>query len=90
MPSISAITGVSPQRYFWRFSIAMHLGPRIPIAFVYKNYYRSMLRKLRHLQPERVEDFADNLITLILLLNCIEIFSLGGVTYISNKENYRK
>ncbi|KAH8421263.1 hypothetical protein KR009_007640 [Drosophila setifemur] len=84
IPSISAITGVSPQRYFWRFSIALHIGPRIPIAFVYKNYYRSQLRKL---DPARVPQ-TTMLITLILVLNCIEIAALGGVTYISNRENY--
>ncbi|BFG01437.1 post-GPI attachment to proteins factor 2-like [Drosophila madeirensis] len=84
IPSISAITGVSPQRYFWRFSIALHIGPRIPIAFVYKNYYRSQLKRL---SPELVPQ-ASWLISLILVLNCIEIASLGGVTYISNRENY--
>jgi len=86
IPSISAITGVSPQRYFWRFSIALHIGPRIPIAFVYKNYYRSQLRRI---SPAQVPQ-TSLLITLILVLNCIEIASLGGVTYISNRENYRR
>lgn len=86
IPSISAITGVSPQRYFWRFSIALHIGPRIPIAFVYKNYYRAQLSRLApSLMPK-----TSWLITLILVLNCIEIAALGGVTYISNRENYRK
>ncbi|XP_030379509.1 post-GPI attachment to proteins factor 2-like isoform X2 [Scaptodrosophila lebanonensis] len=84
IPSISAITGVSPQRYFWRFSIALHLGPRIPIAFVYKNYYRSQLANLAPALVSRT----NWLITLILVLNCVEIASLGGVTYISNRENY--
>ncbi|XP_017850057.1 post-GPI attachment to proteins factor 2-like [Drosophila busckii] len=84
VPSISAITGVSPQRYFWRFSIALHIGPRIPIAFVYKNYYRSQLARLAPALVPRTSC----LITLILLLNCIEIAALGGVTYISNRENY--
>ncbi|TDG39086.1 hypothetical protein AWZ03_014490, partial [Drosophila navojoa] len=84
IPSISAITGVSPQRYFWRFSIALHIGPRIPIAFVYKNYYRAQLTRLA---PSLVPK-TSWLITLILVLNCIEIAALGGVTYISNRENY--
>lgn len=86
VPSISAITGVSPQRYFWRFSIALHIGPRIPIAFVYKNYYRAQLA--RHAPSLAAK--TGWLINLILVLNCIEIASLGGVTYISNRENYRK
>lgn len=86
IPSISAITGVSPQRYFWRASIALHIGPRIPIAFVYKNYYRAQLARLA---PSLVPK-TSWLISLILVLNCIEIAALGGVTYISNRENYRK
>ncbi|XP_037938491.1 post-GPI attachment to proteins factor 2-like [Teleopsis dalmanni] len=87
VPSISAITGVSPQRYFWRLSIAFHLGPRLPIAFIYKNYYRSLLEQLERRAPHQVP-ITNLLITLILILNCIEIISLGGVTYISNRENY--
>ncbi|XP_023294034.2 post-GPI attachment to proteins factor 2-like [Lucilia cuprina] len=87
VPSISAITGVSPQRYFWRFSIALHLGPRLPIAFIYKNYYRIMLAKLQKERPEKVGN-SMYVVYLILVLNCIEIASLGGVTYISNRENY--
>ncbi|XP_049311605.1 post-GPI attachment to proteins factor 2-like [Bactrocera dorsalis] len=87
VPSISAITGVSPQRYFWRLSIALHIGPRLPIAFVYKNFYRSMLANLQQRRPHLVPK-ADLMITLILILNLIEISSLGGVTYISNRENY--
>lgn len=46
IPSISAITGVSPQRYLWRVSIALHIGPRFIIAFVYKNYYRVLINEL--------------------------------------------
>ncbi|EDW65635.2 post-GPI attachment to proteins factor 2-like [Drosophila virilis] len=84
VPSISAITGVSPQRYFWRASIALHIGPRIPIAFVYKNYYRAQLARLA---PSLVPK-TSWLISFILVLNCIEIAALGGVTYISNRENY--
>uniref|UniRef100_A0A1I8Q8Q1 CWH43-like N-terminal domain-containing protein n=1 Tax=Stomoxys calcitrans TaxID=35570 RepID=A0A1I8Q8Q1_STOCA len=87
VPSISAITGVSPQRYFWRFSIALHLGPRLPIAFIYKNYYNSMLAKLKKQRPEKVGNM-ETVVTIITILNCIEIASLGGVTYISNRENY--
>ncbi|XP_067641543.1 post-GPI attachment to proteins factor 2-like [Eurosta solidaginis] len=87
VPSISAITGVSPQRYFWRLSIALHIGPRLPIAFVYKNFYRSMVVNLQQRRPHLVPK-ADLMITVILVLNIIEISSLGGVTYISNRENY--
>uniref|UniRef100_A0A182W4J5 CWH43-like N-terminal domain-containing protein n=1 Tax=Anopheles minimus TaxID=112268 RepID=A0A182W4J5_9DIPT len=57
IPSISAITGVSPQRYLWRVSIALHIGPRFIIAFVYRNWYRAMVAGLNdpavssYLQP---------------------------------------
>lgn len=85
IPSISAITGVSPQRYFWRISIALHIGPRLPIAVVYRNYYRSLISKLN--SPESIKK-AEVLARLVFWLNAIEITSLGGVTYISNRENY--
>ncbi|XP_076260332.1 post-GPI attachment to proteins factor 2-like isoform X2 [Rhynchophorus ferrugineus] len=29
VPSISAVTGISPQKYIWRISIALHIGPRL-------------------------------------------------------------
>ncbi|KAL5277117.1 hypothetical protein ACFFRR_002385 [Megaselia abdita] len=86
IPSISAITGVSPQRYFWRISIALHIGPRIPITFMYRNYYRSLLAKL-NVTPKKFKT-TTFLINFVCLLNTIEIAALGGVTYISNKENY--
>lgn len=88
IPSISAITGVSPQRYFWRISIALHIGPRFPITFMYRNYYRSLLHKL-DVTPQKFKK-TNFLINLVCILNIIEIAALGGVTYISNRENYRK
>ncbi|KXJ74223.1 hypothetical protein RP20_CCG014131 [Aedes albopictus] len=87
IPSISAITGVSPQRYLWRISIALHIGPRIIIAFVYKNYYRALIRELSDLV--RIKK-ATNLLRIVHGLNIVEISALCCVTYVSNKENYRK
>lgn len=45
IPSISAITGVSPQRYLWRISVAFHIGPRIIIAAVSKSYHINRINK---------------------------------------------
>ncbi|XP_062550905.1 post-GPI attachment to proteins factor 2-like [Armigeres subalbatus] len=85
IPSISAITGVSPQRYLWRISIALHVGPRIIIAFVYKNYYRTVIRELNDLS--RIKK-ATSLLRIVHTLNIVEISALCCVTYVSNKENY--
>ncbi|XP_039453443.1 post-GPI attachment to proteins factor 2-like [Culex pipiens pallens] len=85
IPSISAITGVSPQRYLWRISIALHIGPRFVIAFVYKNYYRALINEL--LDPLSIKK-ASRLLKIVYCLNMVEICALLGVTYISNKENY--
>lgn len=49
-----------------------------------------MLEKMQtKMQTERLANI-NSMITMILTLNCIEIASLGGVTYISNRENYRE
>ncbi|XP_052900943.1 post-GPI attachment to proteins factor 2-like [Anopheles moucheti] len=85
IPSISAITGVSPQRYLWRVSIALHIGPRFIIAFVYRNWYRAMVAGLN--DPARMSK-ACRMINIVYWLNLVEISALCGVTYISNKENY--
>ncbi|XP_015114515.1 post-GPI attachment to proteins factor 2-like [Diachasma alloeum] len=85
LPSISAITGVSPQRYLWRVSIALHIGPRLVIAIVYHSFYRKILTALEHL-PTKV--LGCRLLNLCFWLNIAEIASLCGVTYISNRENY--
>ncbi|XP_037921043.1 post-GPI attachment to proteins factor 2-like isoform X2 [Hermetia illucens] len=85
IPSISAITGVSPQRYFWRICIALHIGPRFPIAAVYRNYYRTLMVNVKTMKDINLGNF---LINLVFWLNIIEISSLCGVTYISNRENY--
>lgn len=87
IPSISAITGISPQRYLWRICIALHIGPRFAIAVVYRNYYRAQLCELT---DKKLLTKGGCLIQLVYWLNLIEISSLCGVTYVSNRENYRK
>lgn len=84
IPSISAITGVSPQRYLWRICIAFHIGPRVIIASVYHTYYRYLLSQ----EHSDVDGKGARLLTLCYWLNIVEIAALCGVTYISNRENY--
>ena len=51
VPSISAITGVSPQRYIWRICIAFHLGPRLLIGCLYYRYHQE---RTSHITEEKV------------------------------------
>lgn len=83
IPSISAITGVTPQTYMWRIAVAFHVGPRMVIAQVYYNYFISQISRATDEPTSYV------LINLCYWLNLIEIASICGVTYISNRENYR-
>lgn len=85
IPSISAITGISPNIYFWRISIALHVGPRFIIAICYKSYYEHMLS---HVKNQVVHSKGTWYMNLAFWLHIVEITSLCGVTYISNRENY--
>ncbi|EFN61661.1 Post-GPI attachment to proteins factor 2-like [Camponotus floridanus] len=85
LPSISAITGVSPQRYLWRISIALHIGPRLIIASVYHSYYYNILKNIEDV-PLKI--MGSRLLNLCYWLNIAEVAALCGVTYISNRENY--
>lgn len=87
IPSISAITGISPNIYFWRISIALHVGPRFIIAICYKSYYEHMLC---HVKNPTVHSKGTLYMKLAFWLHLVEITSLCGVTYISNRENYGK
>ncbi|KAG8230100.1 hypothetical protein J437_LFUL007644 [Ladona fulva] len=84
IPSISSITGVSPQRYLWRICIAFHIGPRLIIASVYYTYYLSLLPAVIKSQHASYK----KLMIICYWLNILEIASLCGVTYVSNRENY--
>lgn len=89
IPSISAITGISPQRYFWRISIALHIGPRFLIAACYRNHYTNLLREqiVTH-STNPHHRTANFLVQLVFALHVIEVSALCGVTYVSNRENY--
>ncbi|KPJ00979.1 PREDICTED: post-GPI attachment to proteins factor 2-like [Papilio xuthus] len=85
VPSISAITGISPQRYVWRICIAYHLGPRLLIGSLYYNYHKE---RTSHITEEKVRNQATKLGDACYWLNLLELFALTGVTYVSNRENY--
>lgn len=88
IPSISSITGISPQRYLWRIVIALHISPRLVIAYVHKNYLKHHV--LSKLTDQNQLATATKLANIVHWLNLIEVCSLAGVTYVSNKENYRE
>jgi hypothetical protein len=84
IPSISAITGISPQRYLWRISVAFHIGPRFIIAAVHRSYHLNLINT-----SSKDQEKARWWLNFAFWLNVTEIGSLCGVTYISNRENYR-
>ncbi|XP_071050856.1 post-GPI attachment to proteins factor 2-like [Onthophagus taurus] len=85
IPSISAITGVSPQRYLWRLSVALHITPRYVIATAYKRYLHGLISSLATLETKkRIHRW----LSIAHVLNIVEVSALAGVTYISNIENY--
>ncbi|XP_017784592.1 PREDICTED: post-GPI attachment to proteins factor 2-like [Nicrophorus vespilloides] len=85
VPSISAITGVSPQRYLWRASVAVHLGPRYIIAAAYRAY---QVNCINDKASAKLQKQARLWLDAAFWLNVVEVTALGGVTYISNVENY--
>lgn len=86
LPSISAVTGVSPQRYLWRVAVALHISPRLLVAWVARAYYQGLAAQV----PAARRPAYLTLVTAAFYLNITELITLCGVTYISNKENYRE
>ncbi|XP_071526368.1 post-GPI attachment to proteins factor 2-like [Panulirus ornatus] len=84
LPSISAVTGVSPQRYLWRVAVALHISPRLLVAWVARAYYTALAA---HVPVVRRPAYL-TLVDAAFYLNLTELATLCGVTYISNKENY--
>lgn len=85
-PSVSAITGISPQRYIWRIGVALHTGPRLLLASLYPRYF---YRRAQQVEPHQRGLFL-RLVRANYMLHLAEAFSLVGVTYVSNRENYRR
>ncbi|XP_062591949.1 post-GPI attachment to proteins factor 2-like [Saccostrea cucullata] len=84
VPSISAVTGITPGAYFWRICIGLHATPRFAVGFMHYNYYIARISYVdREFRP-----LFKKLLSLNFWLYTIENSCLVGVTYISNKENY--
>ncbi|XP_023224991.1 post-GPI attachment to proteins factor 2-like isoform X1 [Centruroides sculpturatus] len=83
-PSVSAITGVSPQRYIWRICVALHCAPRLLLASVYHKHF---VHRVTNVDPGQRAKY-DKIVKWNYWFNILEIMSLVGVTYISNRENY--
>ncbi|KAH9508248.1 hypothetical protein Btru_050600 [Bulinus truncatus] len=84
IPSISAVTGVTPQAYIWRTCIALHSTPRFAVSLITYNYYVS---QARHIEPHRLGKYMF-LIKVNFWLNFVENSCLTLVAYITNRENY--
>ncbi|GFR98719.1 post-GPI attachment to proteins factor 2-like [Elysia marginata] len=86
IPSISAVTGITPQTYLWRTSIGLQAAPRLSVCFFYYNQYRN---KIHQVAPHRLTLYRQ-LIRLNFWLNFIENSCLILVAFITNRENYRQ
>ena len=87
VPSISAITGISPGRYLWRVCIAFHLGPRLLIV---ATYYHFLLSFAPSLTTKGSAHKLTSLLNYCFYLQIIEILSLCTISFIHNREHYRK
>lgn len=84
VPSISAITGITPQRYVWRICIALHSAPRFAIGVMYWYYYLERSCFVRSVSVSCYRHTVD--VTFFVYI--IENSCLIGLTYIANVENY--
>lgn len=78
LPSISAAIGnYQPQRIVWQSAIVLHEIPRFIIAFMYYDYYNSVIRKNRR-----------NIAYLAMLLNAVELCALLTLSLWTSIDNY--
>ncbi|KAL6726460.1 hypothetical protein Aduo_008427 [Ancylostoma duodenale] len=84
LPSISAaVSTYAPEMYIWRMFIAVHGGPRLFVAFAFRNYLLfSPLRPLTRVRVFRL------LCNTGCVLNILENLFLLGLTAISSVENH--
>ncbi|CAL8099304.1 unnamed protein product [Calicophoron daubneyi] len=82
VPSISAVTGITPQLYIWRYLIGFQSGPRLILAAAY--YQQHKLYASRLPKPFYFTILAKS----ALLLHMIDLVSFVGVAYVSNRENF--
>lgn len=84
IPSISAVTGVTPGAYVWRICIALHSAPRFAVGFIHFNNYKNRILYI----SEKYRGLYMSLIRINFWVYAVENFCLVAVTFISNKENY--
>jgi len=85
VPSISAVTGISPGRYLWRVSIAFHVGPRLLIVITYYHFLKSFASRLRSQQSAAK---LTSLLNYCFYLQIVEIAGLCLISFIHNREHY--
>ena len=83
---MSAIAGVTPQKYFWRFLMGLQASPRLIVGLVYLNYYISRL----HCVAQKMQTFFHRLLWINFMLYMVENICLFAVSVVGNTENYRK
>ncbi|CAI4221085.1 unnamed protein product [Auanema sp. JU1783] len=84
LPSISAaVSSYAPEMYIWRLLIAIHGGPRLILAFAYRNYLQ--FSPLRPHGKARLFYWGCR---LSCWLNIVENLFLLGLTSISSTENH--
>jgi len=85
IPSLSAVTGISPGRYLWRVCIAFHLGPRLLIVLTYYHFLMAFAKKLKSSQAaERLT----KLLGYCFYLQIMEIIGLCLISFVHNREHY--
>jgi len=84
VPSISAVTGISPGRYLWRVVIAFHMGPRLLIVVVYYNFLTSFLPLL----VKEKEEWCAKLLKCCYYLQICEVGGLCAISFVHNREHY--
>ncbi|BFZ24460.1 hypothetical protein BsWGS_27499 [Bradybaena similaris] len=84
IPSISAVTGITPQAYLWRTCIALHSAPRFALSLIHYNYYASRIPYVQHHRQSKYRF----LIKTNFWINFVENSALVLVAYITNRENY--
>ena len=89
VPSISAVTGISPGRYVWRVAIAFHLGPRLLVFSAYFHFLLSFLPAVAAVDEEKAKSLARGL-RFVFLLQVAETVGLCGISFIHNREHYRE
>ncbi|CAH8857703.1 unnamed protein product, partial [Trichobilharzia szidati] len=83
VPSISAVTGITPQLYFWRYMIGLHSAPRLLLALTYIRYHMTCYRLFNLSSRFKI------LVQAAFCLNLLDVIVFVGVAFVSNRENYR-